>query len=135
MSRSRPFFDTNILFYALAERDTRSDVSRALLASGGVVSVNILNEFVAVAHRKLGMSWPEVREALEDFHVLLGDPMPLSFETHRIALEVAERCQYRIFDALVIAAAIEAACTLIYSENMDGRQKIQGLTIRNPFRN
>ena len=131
----KPFFDTNILIYTLAEGDPRSQISRSLLASGGVVSVNVFNEFVAVARRKYDLPWSGVREALRNFYVLLGEPAPITFGTHRIALEVAERYQYRIFDALVIAAALEASCPVIYSEDMRGGQKIQGLTIRNPFKN
>jgi predicted nucleic acid-binding protein len=100
-----------------------------------VVSVNVFNEFVAVARNNYKLPWHEVREALMDFHLLLGTPVPITFGTHRIALEIAERYQYRIFDALVIAAALEAFCTVIYSEDMQDGQKIRGLTIRNPFSN
>ena len=130
----KPFFDTNVLIYSSVRGDPRCEISRSLLASGGVVSVNILNEFVAVARRKLDLPWPDVREALRNFYVLLGEPVPITFGTHRIALEIAERYQYRIFDALVIAAAVEASCIVIYSEDMQSGHNIQGLTIRNPFR-
>lgn len=129
----KPFFDTNILIYTLAQDDPRAEMSRSLLARGGVVSVSVLNEFVAVARRKLNLSWPEVREALANFRVLLGEPAPIGWGTHRMALEIAERYQYQIFDALIIAAALEASCTLIYSEDMRYGQKIRGFTIRNPF--
>lgn len=130
---AKPFFDTNILIYTLAEGDPRSQVSQSLLLSGGVVSVNVLNEFVAVARRKYDLSWPELKEVLTNFGILLGEPTPITLGTHRIALEIAERYRYQIFDALVIAAALEASCTLIYSEDMRSGQKIQGLTIHNPF--
>jgi predicted nucleic acid-binding protein len=70
---------------------------------------------------------------LTDFHLLLGEPVPITFGTHRLALEIAERYQYRIFDALVIAAALEASCPVIYSEDMLGGRKIRGLTICNPL--
>jgi predicted nucleic acid-binding protein len=76
---ARPFFDTNILIYTLAKGDPRSETSRSLLAAGGVISVNVLNEFVSVARSKYKLPWPEVREALTDFHLLLGDPAPITF--------------------------------------------------------
>jgi predicted nucleic acid-binding protein len=132
-TNGKPFFDTNILIYTLAEGDPRSETARSLLAAGGVVSVNVSNEFVAVARNKYKLSWSEVREALADFHLLVGEPRPVTFGTHRIGLEIAERYQYRIFEALVIAAALEASCSVIYSEDMQSGQKIRGLTIRNPF--
>jgi predicted nucleic acid-binding protein len=49
----KPFFDTNVLVYALAEGDPRARVSRELLIKGGLLSVHVLNEFVAVSRRKL----------------------------------------------------------------------------------
>jgi predicted nucleic acid-binding protein len=61
---AKAFFDTNILVYAFAQNDPRADSAEALLAAGGVVNVQVLNEFANVAVRKLGMSWDEVAEAL-----------------------------------------------------------------------
>ena len=49
----------------LVEDDPRSEVARILLATGGVISVQVLNELTAVLRRKLKLSWKEVREALE----------------------------------------------------------------------
>ncbi len=62
----KPFFDTNVVLYAFRQGDTRGQVAEALLAAGGALSVQVLNEFVAVARRKLDKSWEEVRRALED---------------------------------------------------------------------
>ena len=61
----KPFFDMNILIYAVAENDPRNPRAEELLASGGVLSVQILNEFVAVARRKILMSWSDALEALD----------------------------------------------------------------------
>jgi predicted nucleic acid-binding protein len=51
-----------------------------------------------------------------------------------MALRLASRYQYHIYDSLVIAAALQAACSILYSEDMRDGQVIEGLTIRNPFR-
>jgi predicted nucleic acid-binding protein len=59
--------------------------------------------------------------------------MPLEVETHERALAIAQRYGYRIFDALIIAAALEASCETLYSEDMQDGQRIGGATIRNPF--
>jgi predicted nucleic acid-binding protein len=129
----KAFFDTNVILYAFRQSDRRSQVAKTLLSSGGVLSVQVLNEFVAVARRKLHKSWEEVRRALDIVCVLCPEPVPLTIDTHERALRVAERYGYSIFDALVIAAALEAGATTLYSEDMQDRQTIDGLTIRNPF--
>jgi predicted nucleic acid-binding protein len=129
----KPLMDTNVLVYTLAEGDRRAEAARSLVASGGSVSVNVLNEFVAVARRKYKFSWTEVREALLSFTVLLSEPTPVTVRTHETAIEIAERFGYGIYDALVIAAALEASCDVLYSEDMRDGQRISGLTIRNPF--
>ena len=104
-----------------------------MLGKGGVTGVQALNEFAAVARRKLGMSWVEVSEALASIRVLCPSPVPLMLETHESALRIAQRYRYSMFDSLVIAAALEAACVTLYSEDMQDGQLTQGLTIRNPF--
>lgn len=130
----KAFFDTNVLIYALAEGDPRNAQAEELLASGGVLSVQILNEFVSVARRKILMSWSDVKEALDAFRVLCPSPLPITIEVHELALKIAERHGYNIYDALVVAAALEAGCRTLYSEDLHDGQTIDGeLTIRNPF--
>jgi predicted nucleic acid-binding protein len=130
----KPFFDTNVIVYAFRHGDGRQAAARALVASGGVISVQTLNEFTSVARRKLGKEWKEVREALGLIRDLCPEVVPLTLATHERALEVAERYGCSIFDALIIAAALEAASDTLYSEDLQDGQKIEGLTIRNPFR-
>jgi predicted nucleic acid-binding protein len=128
------FFDTNVLIYAVAENDPRSARAEEMLASGGTLSVQILNEFVSVARRKLFMSWVEVREALDAFRVLCPTPLPITTEIQQSALEIAEQYGYQIYDALVIAAALQAGCATLYSEDLQHGQTIAGrLSIQNPF--
>ena len=129
----KPFFDTNVVLYAFREGDTRSQVAEALLAEGGIISVQVLNEFVAVALRELNKNWREVRRALNILRALCPQPIPLTIETHERALLVAERYGYSIFDSLIIAAAVVSGASTLYSEDMRDGQKIDGLTIRNPF--
>jgi predicted nucleic acid-binding protein len=129
----KPFFDTNILIYSFGEGDPRNEVSRILLATGGVIGVQTLNEFVSVARSKLKFSWQEVSEALRAVRDLCPTIIPLTLDTHEAALPIAERYGYHIFDSLVIAAALEARCRTLYSEDMQDGQKIGDLTIRNPF--
>ena len=130
----RAFFDTNVLVYVLGQNDNRTAPAEALIADGGVVSVQVLNELAAVARRKLGMTWEEIQEALAAIRVLCPSPVPLTIETHEAGLRIAAHYQFHIYDALVAAAALEADCATLYSEDLQDGQIIDGrLTIRNPF--
>jgi predicted nucleic acid-binding protein len=131
---AKPFFDTNVLIYSVAANDPRNTRATELLASGGVLSVQILNEFAAVARRKILMPWSDVLKALDAFRVLCPSPLPLTVEMHEASLKIAVRYGYSIYDALVVAAALHAGCTTLYSEDLQNGQIIdQKLTIRNPF--
>ena len=134
MRGDKAFFDTNLIVYAFAKDDARAEVAEALLAAGGVISVQILNEFAAVALRKLAMRWDEVLAALDAILVLCPSPAPLTIETHQIALGIVKKHKYHIYDALVIASALETSCTTLYSEDLQDGQVFGGVTIRNPFR-
>ena len=131
---AKDFFDTNVLIYAVRKNDPRASRAEALLAGGGIVSIQSLNEFVSVARRKLGMPWKEVKEMLDIICVLCPDPVPISLDTHRGAVAIAEKYGYSIYDALIASAALEAGCKTLYSEDLqDGQIINRQLTIRNPF--
>jgi predicted nucleic acid-binding protein len=132
---AKDFLDTNVLIYAVAKNDPRASKAEALLASGGIVSIQSLNEFTSVARRKLVMSWREVREFLDLICILCPDPVPISLDTHKVAVAIAEKYGYGIYDALIASAALEAGCKTLYSEDLqDGQIINRQLTIRNPFR-
>lgn len=132
-TNDKPFFDTNVILYAFSLDSRRGPVAEALLAAGGSVSVQVLNEFVAVARRKLAKNWEEVRRALDILSVFCPQPAPLTLETHQQAVHIAERHGYSIFDSLIIAAALDTGASTLYSEDMKDGHAINGLTIRNPF--
>jgi predicted nucleic acid-binding protein len=132
--RADVFLDTNVLIYAVALDDPRSARAEELLATGATISVQILNEFVSVARRKLSMPWPDVKEALDAFRVLCPSPVPITIELHEAALRISEQFGYGIYDGLVVAAALKAGCAVLYSEDFQNGQTIDDrLTIRNPF--
>jgi predicted nucleic acid-binding protein len=131
---SDEFLDTNILVYAFS-RDPRAEVAEKLLAKGCVISVQGLNEFINVAKRKLGMRWPEVRQALASIRTLCPTILTVDVETHVDAVAHAERYGLGIFDALMIAAAVKAGCKTLWSEDMQDGMVIKGvLRIANPFK-
>ena len=133
MKGDAAFFDTNVLVYAFAKDDPRTDIAHCLLRGGGIIGVQNLNEFVSVALRKLGMPWEDLLEALSALRVLFPAPVPLTLQTHDTALRIAGRYGYHIYDSLVIAAALETRCKVLFSEDMRHGHTIEGLTIRNPF--
>jgi predicted nucleic acid-binding protein len=128
------FVDSNVLVYAFTD-DPRTATARALLARGCTISVQGLNEFVNVARRKLGHSWDEVRAALAVIRDLCPIVVPIDLDTHEAALRLAERHGFAMFDALMVATASQAGCTILWSEDIQGGMLIDGtLRIANPFR-
>jgi len=65
---------------------------------------------------------------------VIPEPRALTQEVHRAAVEISVNLGYHIYDALIIASALEANCAFLYSEDLQDGQVIEGLTIRNPFR-
>lgn len=132
MNAGDAFFDTNVLLYLVSADTTKASRAEELTAAGGVISVQVLNEFADVTQRKHGAPWPSVREALAVARRLFR-VQDTTMATHDRGIQIAERYRYRVHDSMIIAAALEAGCTMLYSEDMQHGQKIAGLTIRNPF--
>jgi predicted nucleic acid-binding protein len=129
----KPFLDTNVIIYAFSADDPRSEKAYALLEAGGVISVQILNELVNVWRRKQRRAWEEIQDGLDVVKVLLGSPQPLTVELHEAAVTIAREYEFSIYDSLIVAAALRAGCSILYSEDLQHRQTIEQLTIRNPF--
>src|SRR5258707_8039735 len=127
------FLDSNVLVYAFTD-DPRTATARTLLARGCTISVQGLNEFVNVARRKLGHSWDEIRAALAVIRDLCPIVVPIDLDTHEAALRLAERYGFAMFDALMLATASRAGCTILWSEDMQDGMLVDGtLRIANPF--
>lgn len=133
MSGGEDFFDTNVVLYLLSADAAKADRAEELIALGGTVSVQVLNEFVAVASRKLRMPWSEIRDVLDQIRAVCAVE-PMTIETHESALHIAERYRLSICDALIVSAALLSGCKTLHSEDMQDGQVIERqLTIRNPF--
>lgn len=78
---AKPFFDTNVLLYLLSGDAAKADRAEELLAGGGVVSVQVLNEFAAVARRKAKMEWPDIRSTLNAVRAACR-VLPVTLELH-----------------------------------------------------
>ena len=128
------FFDTNVLIYLVSGDATKADSAEQLVAGGGSISVQVLNEIAHVARRKLHMSWEETHTLLGTLRAVL-EVHPLTLATHERGLALAERYGLALYDAMIAAAAVEAGCEVLWSEDMQHGQCL-GATLRvaNPFR-
>ena len=130
-------FDTNVLVCAFAQDDPRAEVAQRLLARGGSVSVQALSEFAVVARRKLRMSWTETGDALAAIRELCRNVIAVDAAVHERALAIAQRRDCNIYDALMIAAAMQAGCDVLYTDDMQDGQVFRSgtarLTLSNPF--
>jgi predicted nucleic acid-binding protein len=127
------FFDTNILIYAFAAGDRRSARAEALLAEGGVIGVQVLNELTSVLRRTLRWEWPEVEAALAVIAELAGPVRPLTAGIHGKAVELARANVLSFYDALIVAAAADAGCRVLLTEDLQHGRKVSGVTVKNPF--
>ena len=132
MPGAKSFLDTNVLLYLLSADTAKADRAEELLAEEGIISVQVLNEFTAVASRKLSMTWSEIKDALSSIRAV-REIEPLSLEIYDRALEIAERYGFSIYDAAIVASALGAGCATLHSEDFQDGQVIEKLTIRNPF--
>jgi len=128
------FFDTNVVLYLVGSDAAKADRAEALLTGGGVVSVQVLSEFVSVALRKQRMAWIRIEDTLAVLRSLCRVE-PLTVESHETALRLARDHNFSFYDAMIVASALGAGCDVLYSEDLQhGRRVDRRLTINNPFR-
>jgi predicted nucleic acid-binding protein len=92
----------------------------------------VLNEFTSVARRKLALSWAETEEVLQALKANL-EVVPLTLAIHERAVVLASAHDLNIYDALIVAAALENGCDVVVSEDMQHGHMLMGLRIENPF--
>jgi predicted nucleic acid-binding protein len=126
------FFDSNVLVYAFLDVEKR-DRALEVLAQGGVISAQVLNEFTHVAHKKRRRSWSDIEAALGVIRDWFRDILPITSATHAAAVAFARHDSLAFYDALILAAAIEAGCDTLYSEDFQHGRRFGECTIVNPF--
>ncbi len=133
------FLDTNIFVYSIDEADDRKHriaselIDRVLEDKTGCVSYQVVQETINVMLRKHDATQDAIREMLDDTLQPLWqvDPSP---GLYMRGLELRDRYGFSFYDSLIVAAALEADCERLYTEDMQDGQRIEGLTIENPFR-
>ena len=128
------FLDTNILIYSVSNDVAKKQRAIELLGNKNVViSTQIISESINVMRRKLNYDYSQIRRITDKF-VEKTILYPITHDTIRRALNIAETYGYSYYDSQVIASALENDCTILYSEDMQHEQKIEShLKIVNPF--
>jgi predicted nucleic acid-binding protein len=137
----RFFLDTNIFVYSFDQtapakaRRAAQLIRYAVKTGKGIISYQIAQEFFNVALRRFAqpMTISEAEQYLSSvFRPLLA--VHSSQALYGEALRLSERYQLVWFDALVVAAAVEAQCGILYSKDFQHSQRFENLQIENPFR-
>ena len=134
------FLDTNILIYTFdpdspGNRKIALDlVQRALSTGQGMISYQVIQEFLNVATRKFTrpLSFSDCRTYLYRVLSPLCAVFP-SFDFYDRGLDIADRYGYGLYDSLIISAALAGGCSTLFSEDLQHGQKIRELIIINPF--
>ena len=128
------FFDSNVILYlALSSSDKSLRASR-LMAHGGFIKVQVLNECTNVLRTKQGRHWHDVRDFLTGLCTRFQIE-PITIAIHCSGIRLAERYGFSVYDSFIVSAALAAGCDTLWSEDMqDGLVVDNRLTIVNPFR-
>ena len=132
------FLDTNVFVYLFDEADESKRrqaeilVNNVLVRRTGCISFQVVQETLNVLNRRTETPVDRLREFLDDILVPLWQVNPTA-SLYRDAISLQGRHGFSFYDSLIVAAALEAGCTRLYSEDLQHGQRIQGLTIVNPF--
>ena len=126
------FLDTGVLIYAQSG-DPRGEIARLAILAGGVISVQVVNEFTSVLRRKFRLDWHAIAGAVADLRAALDPVRPVGIDTWASAVTLARQHRFSFYDSLIVASALEAGCDTLLSEDLRAGRRIDGLTIVNPF--
>ena len=127
------FVDSNVLLYLASPLDAKADRAERILIDGGTISVQVLNEFAAVARGKMRLPWQDTRTFLATFCDMFAVE-ELTVQTHQAGLDLAERYHLSIYDAMIAAAALQAGCDTLLTEDMQHGAVLDGrLRLVDPF--
>lgn len=134
------FLDTNILVYAQSANEPQKQpiaaalITDALRTRRGLISTQVVQEFLNLAtrHARPVFSLPEAAEYMSKVLWPLVTHVP-SREFYEHALQIRTETGYSFYDALILTAAIESGCRVLYTEDLQHGRVIQTVRIVNPF--
>ncbi len=136
--RVENFLDTNIFVYLFDETDAdkraRAEhlVRQALEEETGCISYQVVQETMNVITRKLNATPEKARQLLDYALIPLWRVNPTQTLYQR-GLDLQARYKLSFYDSLIVAAALDAGCKTLYSEDLRHGQHIEGIIITNPF--
>jgi predicted nucleic acid-binding protein len=136
----RYFLDTNLFVYcfdkkSLAKQKRSQElVDQALSDNAGFISTQVIQEFLNVALRKFEtpLTIPEASDYLKTVLGPLCDVFS-NLDLYDRALDLKHHQKFEWYDALIVAAALQAEAKILYSEDLHHGQTLEGLKIQNPF--
>jgi predicted nucleic acid-binding protein len=137
LPKERCFIDTNVLVYADSTDEPRKqriaiDLLRHLRYERlGVLSTQVLNEYIQVGLRKLGLSHTHIREQLHCYRQL--DAVAVTPDTIDLALDLHQKHALSYWDALIVSSAHIAGCSVLLTEDMGTGEILAGVKLVNPF--
>ncbi len=137
-SKDRCFLDTNILLYPCDESDSGKQTACANFLKTihenyvPIISTQTLGEFFNVAVKKLRFS---KRDASIEVQRLANAFPVYEITTENVfhAMKISESTQFTYWDSLILAMAIDTGCSILYSEDLNNGQEIEGVKVVNPF--
>lgn len=132
------FLDTNVFVYMLDDTDEIKRqragelVRRSIETGSGCISFQVVQETLNVATKKLGFSAGDADTLLSNVLRPLWTVQP-SVELYAHGLALRDRYGFGFYDSMIVAGAVESGCVRLYSEDLQHGQRIQSLTIENPF--
>ena len=133
------FIDTNVFVYLFDETNAKKCriaeglIQQALENGSSCISYQVVQETINIVTRKLKASPEEARWLLDNVLEPLWRVNPTR-ALYRRALELQSRYRFGFYDSLIIAAALDAGCKTLYTEDLQHGQQVGGVTIINPFR-
>lgn len=128
------FFDTNVALHLLSDDVRKADKAESLLKAGGAVSMQVLNETASVGLRKLRLPRADLEELLAAIRAHCR-VQPLDEATFDLGWGLAQRHGFSVYDAMIVAAALQSGADTLYSEDLhDGLRVEKRLVVRNPFK-
>lgn len=128
------FLDTNIILYTYSadELEKRKIAQTLIVDQKTIISTQVIQELINVLRKKFGYEYSSILPVVEE--VCTNSMLYTNtFSTIKRGMAIAAQYKYSFYDSLIIAAAIEANCSILYSEDLHNTQRIDTLEIRNPF--
>ncbi|NOX84577.1 MAG: PIN domain-containing protein [Chlorobi bacterium] len=134
--KDKAFLDTNVLIYAysVTEPDKRIVAIELSENTTPFISTQVIQEFSNILYKKFDLNWDQISSAIDEITDICSVAVN-DLKTIKSACEIARKYQFSFYDSLILSAALEAGCNILYTEDLQQNQLIENkLRIINPFK-